>query len=188
MEVPRLGVQSELQLPAYTTATVKPHLSCVCDLHHSSRQQPIPNPLSEARDRTRNLMVPSWICFHCSITGTPSGLSLLNLHIFWSSLQVVQCWLTEVNQQRSKPKSRKGATAAQFHQVHEHRPRTTISSVLPRKLEIQIIYYEPVKSLDHCASQRNLICRINWAPTYSSLALVEWLSFSKCSSQGNKGA
>ena len=36
MEVPRLGVQSELQLLVYTTATAMPHLSHVCDLHHSS--------------------------------------------------------------------------------------------------------------------------------------------------------
>ena len=38
MEVPRLGVESELQLPAYATATAMPDLSCVCDLHHSSWQ------------------------------------------------------------------------------------------------------------------------------------------------------
>ena len=39
MEVPRLGVQAELQLPAYTaaTATATWDLSCICDLHHSSR-------------------------------------------------------------------------------------------------------------------------------------------------------
>ena len=36
MEVPRLGVQLELQLPAYTTAT--PDLSLICDLYHSSLQ------------------------------------------------------------------------------------------------------------------------------------------------------
>ena len=36
MEVPRLGVQSELQLPAYTTATATPDLSRICNLHHSS--------------------------------------------------------------------------------------------------------------------------------------------------------
>ena len=51
MEVPRLG--------AYTTATATPDLSRVCDLHHSSQQHWLLNPLSEARDRTRNLMVPS---------------------------------------------------------------------------------------------------------------------------------
>ena len=57
MEVPRLGVQLELQPPAYTTATAMQNLSCVCDLHHSSLQRQILYPLSEARDRTRNLMV-----------------------------------------------------------------------------------------------------------------------------------
>ena len=48
-----------------------PDLSCVYDLHHSSQQGRILNPLSEARDRTHNLMVPSQIRFHCSMTGTP---------------------------------------------------------------------------------------------------------------------
>ena len=38
MEVPRLEVQSELQLPAYTAATATLDPSCICDLHHSSRQ------------------------------------------------------------------------------------------------------------------------------------------------------
>ena len=63
MEVPRLGVESGLQLPAYTTATATamPDLSHVWDLHRSSRQHRILNPLSEARDQTRNLMVPSQI-------------------------------------------------------------------------------------------------------------------------------
>ena len=51
MEVPRLGgVKLELQL-----------LSRVLDLHHNSRQYSILNPLREARDQTRNLVVPSWI-------------------------------------------------------------------------------------------------------------------------------
>ena len=61
MEVPRLGVESELQLLAYTIATETPDPSRVCDLHRSSRQRQILNPLSEARDQTRILMVPSWV-------------------------------------------------------------------------------------------------------------------------------
>ena len=52
MEVPRLGVEPELQLPAYTTATAIWDLSCVCDPHHGSGQQSILNPLIRARDRT----------------------------------------------------------------------------------------------------------------------------------------
>ena len=50
MELPRLGVKSELQLLAYTTATATRDPSCVCDLHHSSQQCRILNPLSKARD------------------------------------------------------------------------------------------------------------------------------------------
>ena len=38
MEVPKLGVQSELQLPPYTTATAMPDPSLICDLRHSSWQ------------------------------------------------------------------------------------------------------------------------------------------------------
>ena len=67
----QLGVESELQLLACTTATATQELSCVFDLHHSSRQHRILNPLSEARDRTCNLIVPRWIHFRCATTGTP---------------------------------------------------------------------------------------------------------------------
>ena len=74
MEVPRLGVKSELQLLAYTTATAMPDPSRIFDIHHSSRQCQIPDPLNEARDRTCILMDPSWIRFHCATTGTPKKL------------------------------------------------------------------------------------------------------------------
>ena len=56
VEVPRLGVESELQLLAYTTATATPHPSLVRDLCCSSQQCRILNWLNEARDRTRTLM------------------------------------------------------------------------------------------------------------------------------------
>ena len=71
MEVPRLGVQLELQLPAYPTAIAMQDPSRICNLHHSSRQRQSFNPLSRARDPTGNLMVPSQICFRCAMTGTP---------------------------------------------------------------------------------------------------------------------
>ena len=38
MEVPRLGVELELQLPTYSTATATQDSSHICDLHHRSRQ------------------------------------------------------------------------------------------------------------------------------------------------------
>ena len=52
MEVPRLGVKSELQLLAYTTGTATWDLNPICDLHCSSEQCWILNPLSKARDQT----------------------------------------------------------------------------------------------------------------------------------------
>ena len=61
MEVPRLGVELELQPLAYATAIAMQDLSHACDLHHSSRQCWILNLLSEARDRTCVLMGPSQV-------------------------------------------------------------------------------------------------------------------------------
>ena len=74
MEVRRLGVKSELQLQAYTTATAMPDLRHVCDLSCSLLQHQILNPLSKARDWTGILMEvisgsypvePQWELWHC---------------------------------------------------------------------------------------------------------------------------
>ena len=56
MEVPRLGVELEVQLQAYATATATLDLSHICDLCHSLQQHWIFNPLSEARDQIFILM------------------------------------------------------------------------------------------------------------------------------------
>ena len=63
MEVPRLGAKSELQLPDYTSATAMPDPSRIFNLHHSSQQNWILNPLSEAKDGTCSLMDASQINF-----------------------------------------------------------------------------------------------------------------------------
>ena len=52
MDVPRLGVESELQLPAYTTATATLDPSHIFDLCRSLRQHWILNLLSKVRDQT----------------------------------------------------------------------------------------------------------------------------------------
>ena len=64
MEVSRLGVELELWLPADTTATAMQDPSLVCDLHYSSWQCQILNPLSEGRDQTQILMGTSRVCYH----------------------------------------------------------------------------------------------------------------------------
>ena len=50
IEVSGLEVKLELQLPAYGTATATQDPSQVWDLHDSSWQHRVPNPLGEARD------------------------------------------------------------------------------------------------------------------------------------------
>ena len=62
MEVPRLEVKSELQLPAYTPATTTPHPTHICDLLSSLWQHWILNLLSKARDQTLVLMGTHWVC------------------------------------------------------------------------------------------------------------------------------
>ena len=93
MKVPRVGVQSEIQQPAYTTATAMQDLSCLCYQHHNSWQCQILNPLSETRDRICNLMVPSQISFHCATAGTP-------LHMcFWINTSLYAPWASQANRQ-----------------------------------------------------------------------------------------
>ena len=69
MEVPRLGVNLELQLPAYTTTTATPDLNCICNLYLGQHQ--ILNTLSRARDRTQILMDTSQFNYHWATVGTP---------------------------------------------------------------------------------------------------------------------
>ena len=61
MEVPMLGVKLELKLLAYATHAAMWDPNHVWDLHHSSWQCQILNPLSEARDRTHILVGSSWV-------------------------------------------------------------------------------------------------------------------------------
>jgi len=77
MEAPRLRGKLELQLPACSTATATPDPSCFCNLHHSSWQCQILNPLIEARDRTCILMDASQIRFRWATMGTPYNTILL---------------------------------------------------------------------------------------------------------------
>ena len=55
MEVPELGVKSQLQLLACAIATVITDLSCICDLHCILWQCWILNLPSKARDQIPNL-------------------------------------------------------------------------------------------------------------------------------------
>ena len=54
LEVLRLGVKSELWVPAYTTAIATRDPNLVCDLHHSSWQCRIPDPQSKGSNPHRH--------------------------------------------------------------------------------------------------------------------------------------
>ena len=70
-EVPRLGVKSEPQLPAYAIAAATLDLSHTCNLHHSSRQGCILNPLNKARIKICVLMDTSRVPYPWATMGTP---------------------------------------------------------------------------------------------------------------------
>ena len=78
MEVPRLGVESELQLPAYTTATATPDPSSICDLCLSLQSHWILNSLSEARNWTCIVIDSSQVCYQLSHNSNSKN-GLLNL-------------------------------------------------------------------------------------------------------------
>ena len=87
MEVLRLGVKSELWLPAYAAAIATSDPSRICNLHRGSQQCRILNPLSEARDGTHILMDTSWVLNLLS----HSGNSLfIYLSIFANKSECIQ--------------------------------------------------------------------------------------------------
>ena len=67
MEVPRLGVELELQPPAYTTTTAR-------QIQATYSESWIPNPLSEARDQTCILMDASQVLNPLSHSGNSANL------------------------------------------------------------------------------------------------------------------
>ena len=66
-------------LPAYATATAMPDTSFICDLHHSSWQCWILNPVNEAMDWTCILMDTRQIRLLWATTGTPTLYFLITL-------------------------------------------------------------------------------------------------------------
>ena len=64
--------------------------SRVCNLHHSSQQRQILNPLNKGRDQTRNLMVPSRIHFGCATAGTAPTLKSFKRTFFLTTMLLIK--------------------------------------------------------------------------------------------------
>ena len=84
MDIPRLRVESELQLSAYATATATQDLNCICNLRHSSQKHWILDPLTEARDQTCILMDTSRVRFYRATGETPT-----QVYVFEHSFRTV---------------------------------------------------------------------------------------------------
>ena len=97
IEVSRLGVKSDLQLPATATARATQDPSHVCSLHHSSQQRQILNPLSKARDWTHTLMDTSQVHYHWATTGTPWVWFFVRVESNLSVFSLVVCILGVVS-------------------------------------------------------------------------------------------
>ena len=70
----------------------QPDVSRICNLHCSSRQCRILNPLSRARTKTHNLMDTSWVHYHCATMGTPSGYCFLTQNVYFILKQHSSVW------------------------------------------------------------------------------------------------
>ena len=99
MEVPRLRVESELQLPAYAKATATRDPSCICNLLHSLQQHPV----RMARRETHILMDISWVLNSpsqnsCSVhfyhtAQWPSHIYTYVLFLMLSAIMVYLKWM-----------------------------------------------------------------------------------------------
>ena len=79
MEIPGLGIESELQLQTYTTAMVTLDPSPICHLHLSLQQCQILNPLQEARD----WITSSWTLLRVLNPLNCNGNSIIS---FWRTI------------------------------------------------------------------------------------------------------
>ena len=103
MEIPRLGVQLEPQLLAYTTAIAMKDPSHIFELHHSSWQCKILNPLSKARDRTHILMDTSWVVSHRASVGTPRIFLVLRYILALAKCRMITSLTFFFSNRRFKP-------------------------------------------------------------------------------------
>ena len=96
-DIPRLAMESELQLPTYTIATATWDPSHLCNLHHSSRQHQILHPLSGARDWTRNLMDTSQVHYPWAVTGRNSPWLWFSMALVSSQFFLWAKWLQHLS-------------------------------------------------------------------------------------------
>ena len=88
-------------------------LSHICDLHHSSQQRLILNPLSEAGDWTCILMGTSWIPYYWATMGIPRKVILELLLMYWNWR-----WKKVLGRQVQRQKANKMEVSSGSSKVH----------------------------------------------------------------------
>ena len=78
VEIPRLEVEPELRLPAYTTATAALDPSHICNLHQSSQRGQILNWVRPGIESKSSWILVGFIT-HWATTGTPGRCILLKI-------------------------------------------------------------------------------------------------------------
>ena len=73
---------------SYATAIATPDLSCICNIHNTSGQHQILNPLITARDQTCILMDARQIHFLWTTMGTPTQWYIY-IHSFFTSSSIM---------------------------------------------------------------------------------------------------
>ena len=139
MEVPRLGVESELQ--AYARATATQDLSHICNLNHSSWQCQIPDPMNKARDQAHILIDTSQIRFHCAMIGTPNFCFLL---LFFSSRLRVRTKNSDIRDVAflyMPPLLHPGDATIVFSSSHHHHQMLPPETVIERIKEVSSFYF-----------------------------------------------
>ena len=111
MEVPRLA--TSVGLCHSNAGSI-----CVFHLHHSSRQCQSLNSLSSARDWTHNLMIPTRICFCCTMTGTPVLYYYYYYYHYYYYYFAFQGCTSAYG--RSQARGRIGVAAASLHHSHSN--------------------------------------------------------------------
>ena len=146
MEVPWLGVELELQLLAYTTATATPDPSHICVLYHSLQQCQILNPLDKARDRTLILMDTSQVLNPLSHNGN-STYNYNIIFLLFSLASPTACGSSWTRDQTHAivvwPKLLKWQLQILNLLRHKRAPWEIFFS-LPRKLEIELNNNKPM--------------------------------------------
>ena len=136
------------------------HIQAVCNLHLSSWQCRILNPLSEVRDQTHILVDSSWVHYHWATMGTPD----ISEHIFWhmwqESLESIHTHRSELIGQRICTSSILLVNIKLFWQ-------NSCISFLFSLYILAITYYHGTVSLPHFINEVECIC----SPTLGFLLL-----------------